>query len=77
MKLLEAYDWPGNVRELQSVVREALIVSAGPTVLRGVPAGRTPRPAKRRTGSGPRHRARARRGSGSLARIRQRRHRAR
>ncbi|MHB8865382.1 MAG: sigma 54-interacting transcriptional regulator [Pirellulaceae bacterium] len=32
MALLEAYDWPGNVRELQSVVREALIVSAGPTV---------------------------------------------
>ncbi len=32
MTLLEAYDWPGNVRELQSVVREALIVSAGPTV---------------------------------------------
>ena len=30
--LLEAYDWPGNVRELQSVIREALIVSAGPTV---------------------------------------------
>ena len=32
MTLLEAYDWPGNVRELQSVVREALIVSAGPAV---------------------------------------------
>ena len=32
MALLEAYDWPGNVRELQSVVREALIVSAGPTL---------------------------------------------
>ncbi len=32
MALLEAYDWPGNVRELQSVVREALIVSAGPTI---------------------------------------------
>jgi two-component system nitrogen regulation response regulator GlnG len=33
LTLLEAYDWPGNVRELQSVVREALIVSAGPTLL--------------------------------------------
>ncbi|OHB77835.1 MAG: Fis family transcriptional regulator [Planctomycetes bacterium RBG_16_64_10] len=32
MALLEAYLWPGNVRELQSVVREALIVSAGPTI---------------------------------------------
>jgi two-component system nitrogen regulation response regulator GlnG len=32
MALLEAYDWPGNVRELQSVIREALIVSAGPTI---------------------------------------------
>ena len=38
MALLEAYDWPGNVRELQSVVREALIVSAGPA-LRGVHSG--------------------------------------
>ncbi len=33
LELLEKYDWPGNVRELQSVVREALIVSAGPTIL--------------------------------------------
>jgi two-component system nitrogen regulation response regulator GlnG len=33
LELLETYDWPGNVRELQSVVREALIVSAGPTIL--------------------------------------------
>ena len=33
LELLEKYDWPGNVRELQSVVRKALIVSAGPTVL--------------------------------------------
>lgn len=32
MALLEAYHWPGNVRELQSVVRESLIVSAGPTI---------------------------------------------
>jgi two-component system, NtrC family, nitrogen regulation response regulator GlnG len=33
LELLENYDWPGNVRELQSVVREALIVSAGHTIL--------------------------------------------
>ena len=33
MELLERYDWPGNVRELQSVIREALVVSAGPTIL--------------------------------------------
>lgn len=33
LSLLEHYHWPGNVRELQSVVREALIASAGPTLL--------------------------------------------
>lgn len=33
LDVLQRYDWPGNVRELQSVIREALIVSAGPTVL--------------------------------------------
>ena len=33
LDLLEQYDWPGNVRELQSVIREALIASAGPIVL--------------------------------------------
>ena len=33
MELLENYDWPGNVRELQSVIREALIASAGMTLL--------------------------------------------
>ena len=33
LDLLEKHDWPGNVRELQSVVREALIVSAGSTIL--------------------------------------------
>jgi two-component system nitrogen regulation response regulator GlnG len=33
LELLEKHHWPGNVRELQSVVREALIVSAGPTIL--------------------------------------------
>ena len=33
LELLEKYRWPGNVRELQSVIREALIVSAGPTLL--------------------------------------------
>ena len=33
MEMLERYDWPGNVRELQSVIREALVASAGPTIL--------------------------------------------
>lgn len=33
LELLQRYDWPGNVRELQSIIREALIVSAGPTIL--------------------------------------------
>jgi len=33
LELLEKYDWPGNVRQLQSVMREALIASAGPTVI--------------------------------------------
>ncbi len=33
LELLQQYDWPGNVRELQSIVRESLIVSAGPTIL--------------------------------------------
>jgi two-component system, NtrC family, nitrogen regulation response regulator GlnG len=33
LELLEKYQWPGNVRELQNVVREALIVSAGPTLM--------------------------------------------
>ena len=33
LERLQAYHWPGNVRELQSVIREALIVSAGPTIL--------------------------------------------
>jgi two-component system nitrogen regulation response regulator GlnG len=33
LELLQKYDWPGNVRELQSVIREALIVSAGPSIL--------------------------------------------
>jgi DNA-binding NtrC family response regulator len=33
LQLLEKYDWPGNVRELQSVIREALIASAGPMVI--------------------------------------------
>ncbi len=47
LELLQAYPWPGNVRELQSVIREALIASAGLSLLpeflpselhRGVPA---------------------------------------
>ena len=33
MELLENYDWPGNVRELQNTIHEALIASAGPTIL--------------------------------------------
>jgi two-component system nitrogen regulation response regulator GlnG len=33
LELLEKYNWPGNVRELQSVIREALIISAGPTLI--------------------------------------------
>ncbi len=33
LQLLEDYQWPGNIRELQNVIREALIVSAGPTVV--------------------------------------------
>ncbi|MCR4415032.1 MAG: sigma-54 dependent transcriptional regulator [Thermoguttaceae bacterium] len=33
LEVLERHDWPGNVRELQSVIREALIVSAGVTIL--------------------------------------------
>jgi two-component system, NtrC family, nitrogen regulation response regulator GlnG len=33
LELLQEYAWPGNVRELQSIIREALIVSAGPTIL--------------------------------------------
>lgn len=30
---LQSHRWPGNIRELQSVLREALIVSTGPTLL--------------------------------------------
>jgi DNA-binding NtrC family response regulator len=33
LEILERYDWPGNVFQLQSVIREALIVSVGPTIL--------------------------------------------
>ena len=33
LELLQSYQWPGNVRELQNVLRQALIVSAGPTIL--------------------------------------------
>lgn len=33
LELLEKHHWPGNVRELQSVIRESLIASAGPTVI--------------------------------------------
>jgi DNA-binding NtrC family response regulator len=33
LELLQRHSWPGNVRELQSVLRESLIVSTGPTLL--------------------------------------------
>jgi DNA-binding NtrC family response regulator len=33
LEILEKYDWPGNVRQLQSVIREVLIASVGPTIL--------------------------------------------
>lgn len=33
LDLLRRYPWPGNVRELQSVIRESLIASTGPTLL--------------------------------------------
>jgi two-component system nitrogen regulation response regulator GlnG len=43
LEILQRHSWPGNVRELQSVLREALIVATGPTLLAeflsiGVPA---------------------------------------
>ncbi|MBL8815020.1 MAG: sigma-54-dependent Fis family transcriptional regulator [Planctomyces sp.] len=33
LERLQAHPWPGNIRELQSVLREALIVSSGPSLL--------------------------------------------
>jgi DNA-binding NtrC family response regulator len=33
VEILQQYPWPGNVRELQSVIRESLIVSAGPSIV--------------------------------------------
>jgi two-component system nitrogen regulation response regulator GlnG len=33
LELMQNYSWPGNVRELQSVLRESLITSTGPTLL--------------------------------------------
>jgi two-component system nitrogen regulation response regulator GlnG len=33
LDMLQRHTWPGNVRELQSVLREALIVATGPTLL--------------------------------------------
>jgi two-component system nitrogen regulation response regulator GlnG len=33
LDILQRHTWPGNVRELQSVLREALIVATGPTLL--------------------------------------------
>ena len=40
--ILQSYPWPGNIRELQSVIRESLIVSTGPTLLKDfLPIGLT------------------------------------
>ncbi|MGE0761250.1 MAG: helix-turn-helix domain-containing protein, partial [Pirellulaceae bacterium] len=33
LEMMQNYAWPGNVRELQSVLRESLITSTGPTLL--------------------------------------------
>lgn len=33
LERLQLYAWPGNIRELQSVIREALVRSAGPVLL--------------------------------------------
>ena len=44
LELLERHPWPGNVRELQSVLREALIVATGPTLLPEFLALGTPPP---------------------------------
>ena len=33
LEALRSYSWPGNIRELQAVLREAVIVSTGPTLL--------------------------------------------
>ena len=33
VELLQSYEWPGNVRELQSVVRKAILNSAGPVIV--------------------------------------------
>lgn len=33
LEKLQAHRWPGNIRELQSVLREALVLSTGPTLL--------------------------------------------
>ena len=33
LELMQNYSWPGNVREFQSVLREALVASTGPTLL--------------------------------------------
>jgi two-component system nitrogen regulation response regulator GlnG len=33
LEMLQRHSWPGNIRELQSVLREALIVATGPTLL--------------------------------------------
>ena len=40
LQLLRQYPWPGNVRELQSVLKQALLVAAGPLLVPDfLPAG--------------------------------------
>ena len=31
--LIERYSWPGNVRELENVLKRAVVLSSGPTLL--------------------------------------------
>ena len=33
VELLQNYDWPGNVREMQSILRKAILNSAGPVIV--------------------------------------------
>jgi DNA-binding NtrC family response regulator len=32
MNKLSSYTWPGNVRELENVIRQAVVLAAGPTI---------------------------------------------
>jgi two-component system nitrogen regulation response regulator GlnG len=51
LELLRRYGWPGNVRELQSVLKQAILLSAGPVLLPEFlpPALRGEAPASART----------------------------